>query len=49
MKALHADNIKASSELQRAAAELSHLNGQLATCKLYMEHFVFTGMTGIRQ
>ena len=49
MKALHADNIKASSELQREAAELSHLNGQLATCKLYMEHFVFTGMTGIRQ
>lgn len=30
------------------SAEISHFNGQLATCKLYMDHFVFTGETGIK-
>ena len=30
------------------SAEISHFNGQLATAKLYMQHFVFTGETGIR-
>lgn len=45
---LGSENVKAASELQHVAADLSHLNGQLATAKLYMEHFVFTGMTGIQ-
>ena len=30
------------------SAEISHLNGQLAMCKLYMDHFVFTGDTGVK-
>jgi len=30
------------------SAEISHFNGQLATCKLYMSHFVFTGENGIK-
>ena len=47
-KALVQENAKAASALQHTAADLSHLNGQLATAKLYMEHFVFTGMTGIQ-
>ena len=45
---LASENVKAASQLQHVAADLSHLNGQLATAKLYMEHFVFTGMTGIQ-
>ena len=30
------------------SAEISHFNGQLATCKLYMSHFVFNGEGGIK-
>ena len=46
---LDKQNAQASAELQHIAADLSHLNGQLGTAKLYMETFVFTGMTGIQK
>ena len=44
------DNERNEQIMQQAnlSAEISHFNGQLATCKLYMDHFVFTGETGIR-
>ena len=35
-----------SGQLQYNANELSHLNGQLSSWNLYMEHFVFTGTSG---
>ena len=30
------------------SAEISHLNGQLAMCKFYMSHFVFTGEAEVK-
>ena len=46
--ALKSENEKAVSALQKCAADLSHINGQLGMAKLYMEQFVYTGMTGIQ-
>ena len=44
------DKERSAQMIQQAnlSAEISHFNGQLATCKLYMDHFVFTGETGMR-
>lgn len=44
---LQTENGKAAVELQKCAADLSHINGQLGMAKLYMEQFVYTGMTGV--
>ena len=48
-ESLKKENEAAGIQLQRCAADLSHVNGQLGMAKLYMEHFVFTGMTGIQK
>ena len=46
MTKLDAERTELLSHLGRESAELSHLNGQLASWNLYMEQFVYTGTSG---
>ena len=49
IKNLDRERTEQINQQANLSAEISHLNGQLAMCKFYMSHFVFTGETGPRE
>lgn len=48
MKKLDTERGEQIQQQANLSAEISHFNGQLATCKLYMSHFVFAGEAGVK-